>query len=77
MNTKTRIQKLESVKRDTVETDNRTFTQEVRTDSHKFFIDAAQVDEAKYKKELTEYMRLRKNNNIPVEIVVNLADSVQ
>lgn len=71
---KTRIQKLESVKRDTVETDNRNFTQEVRTASRKYFIDGVQVDEAKYNKELAEKLRLRKNNNVPVEIVYNLAD---
>ena len=77
MNTKTRIAKLESTKPESVETDNRHFMQEVRTEGNKFYIDGVQVDEAKYKKELTEYLRLRKNNNIPAEIVVKLADGVQ
>jgi len=78
MNTKTRITKLESAKPGQVETDNRYFRQEVRTEgSHKYFIDAVEVDEAKYKKELSAYLRIRKNNNIPVEIVVNLAGGVQ
>ena len=78
MNTKTRITKLESAKPGQVETDNRHFRQEVRTEgSHKYFIDGVQVEEAKYKKEHAEYLRLRKNNNIPAEIVVNLADGVQ
>ena len=77
MNTKTRIAKLENAKPGQVETDNRHFMQEVRTEGNKFYIDGVQVDEAKYKKELTEYLRLRKNNNIPAEIVVTLADGVQ
>jgi hypothetical protein len=73
MNTRTRIQKLENVKSGQVATDNRTFTQEVRTEGNKYFIDGVQVDEAKYNKELAEYLRLRKNKNIPAEIVVNLS----
>lgn len=77
MNTKARITRLESAKPGQVETDNMHFMQEVRTESHKFYIDGVQVDETKYKKELAEYLRLRKNNNIPAEIVVNLADGVQ
>lgn len=77
MNTKARITRLESAKPGQVETDSRHFMQEVRTEGNKFYIDGVQVDEAKYKKELTEYLRLRKNNNIPTEIVVNLADGVQ
>ena len=77
MNTKTRITKLESAKPGQVETDNRHFMQEVRTEGNKFYIDGVQVGETKYKKELAEYLRLRKNNNIPAEIVVNLADGVQ
>ena len=77
MNKKTRIAKLENAKPGQVETDNRHFMQEVRTEGNKFYIDGVQVDEAKYKKELTEYLRLRKNNNIPAEIVVKLADGVQ
>lgn len=77
MSTKARITKLESAKPGKVETDNRHFMQEVRTEGNKFYIDLVQVDEAKYKKELAEYLQLRKNNNIPVEIVVNLADGVQ
>lgn len=74
---KARIQKLEGVTREAVETNNRLFTQEVRTESHKFYIDAVEVDEAKYKKELAAYLRLRENNKIPAEIVYNLADGVQ
>ncbi len=71
---KTRLQKLESVKPGQVTTDNRLFTQEVRTEgNHKYFIDGVQVDEAKYQKELAVYLRIQKDNNIPVEIVVNLS----
>jgi hypothetical protein len=77
MTTKTRLQKLESAKPGQFATDNRLFTQEVRTESHKFFIDSVEVDEAKYKKELAAYLRIRENNNIPVEIVVNLSDGDQ
>ena len=77
MTNKTRLQKLESAKPGQVEANNRCFTQEVRTASHKFYIDGVQVEEVKYKKELAEYLRLRTNKNIPAEIVVNLADGVQ
>lgn len=71
---KARLEKLESAKPGQVATDNRRFTQEVRTASHKYFIDAVEVDEAKYKKELAAFLRIRENKNIPVEIVVNLTD---
>ncbi|RJP51876.1 MAG: hypothetical protein C4586_03740 [Anaerolineaceae bacterium] len=74
---KQRLAQLESVKRDAVEMDNRLFTQEVRTESHKYFIDGVQVDEAKYKKELAAYLRIRKNDRVPAEIVYNLKDGVQ
>lgn len=76
MNTKTRIQRLEGVMPG-AETNNRLFTQEIRSESHKCFIDGVEVDEAKYKKELAEYLRLRTNKNIPAKIVYNLADGVQ
>lgn len=77
MNTKARITKLEGVKPGQVDADNKQFTQEVRTESHKYFIDGVQVGEADYKKELVEYLRLRSNKNIPAEIVYNLAGGVQ
>lgn len=77
MTNKTRLQNLESAMPGQVKTDNRRFTQEVRTASHKFYIDLVQVDEATYTKELAKFMRLRTNKNIPAEIVYNLADGVQ
>ena len=74
---KARLQKLESVKAETFEANNKLFTQEVRTESHKYYIEAVEVDEAKYNKELAAYLRIRENSKIPVEIVVNLSDGVQ
>ena len=78
MNTKTRIQKLESVKRDTVETHYRQFVHEVRRGGDLFFIGALKVDKATYTKGLAEYMCVR-DTRVPAEIIVNCtyADGVQ
>lgn len=78
MNTKTRIQKLESVMPGTVETDRRRFMQEVRLEGNKYFIDAARVDAVTYKKEFAEYLK-NKRDHTPAEIITHLsyADGVQ
>lgn len=71
---KNRLAKLESVTLGTVEVKDRLFIQEVRTESSKYFIDGVPCEEVKYKKELAKYLQTHKNNNVPVEIVVNLVE---
>jgi len=71
MSAKTRLQKLESVKRD-IETPVYRFTQEVRADGNRFyFIDSAEVDAAKYAKDHAEYMRLRTDSKMPNELIIH------
>lgn len=74
MTTKSRIAKLESVKLEGIETNYMYFTQEVRTKSHKYFIDGVEVDKANYDKELADYLRSRKDDGVPTEIIYYLAE---
>jgi hypothetical protein len=71
MNTKARIQKLESVRR--VSTyGRRAFMRIVRPDNNRFSIDGVQVTESTYKKEHAEYVKVHKNSGIPDEIIIRV-----
>jgi hypothetical protein len=71
MNTKARIQKLESIKPET-EFKYKQFRQEVRLNENRFFIDGVAVDESTYAKEYKAYSLTCENSGIPDEIIVHL-----
>ena len=74
MSIKARVKKLESVKH-YVARDNRKFMRIVRRDNpdnNSFSIDGVQVTESTYTKEHADYVKLRKNNGIPDEIIIRV-----
>jgi len=71
MTTKQRIKKLEN-SRSTTQAQEMLcrFTHEVREEGNHFYIDALEVDSARYVKEHAEYMRLHSESKIPNEIII-------
>jgi uncharacterized protein YpmS len=79
MNTKTRIQKLESAKPGHVETDNRQLKRYIGADGNKFYIDGVEVNYNVYVKAETAQIEAAKARGEEVKINVSIIglDAIQ